>query len=161
MSTRNHIGKSIFYSDALPATNDAAGFAALTWTELEYGQSYPQFGVTHANNDVEDLKSGFTSGSKGAGSGVDSQGACRIEGSALTVAQAAFKAIADSAGGDIALKIGSGSGVANAMVTGDRVRYAQGYVHSYQENPPTSTTTEGFTYSFKQNAPDVEATEPA
>lgn len=160
-STRNNIGKSIFYSTTLPATNDAAGFEALTWTELEHGQTYPQFGITHANIDVSDLKSGFTSGTKGAGSGVDSQGSCRIVGSELTTNQLAFKALCDGAGGDIAIKIGTGSGTDKAVVEGDRVVYAQGYVHSYQENQATDSTHEGFVYNFKQNAPDVVDTEPA
>lgn len=160
-ATRNHLGKSIYFSTTLPATNDAAGFEALTWTELEYGQSYPQFGITHANIDVEDIKSGFTKGVKGAGSGVDSQGSCRIVGSALTTNQTAFKAACDSAGGDIALKIGSGTGTNNALTTGDVVTYAQGYVHSYQPMQANASGHEGFTYNFKQNEPDITATEPA
>lgn len=161
MSTRNHIGKSLFFSATLPATNDAAGFEALTWTELEYTQSLPQFGVTHANIDVPDLKSGFTSGVKGAASGDNTTGSCRIVDSALTTAQAAFKAICESAGGNIALKIGTGSGTANALVATDPVSYAQGYVHSYKPVQATDSAHEGFTYGFKQNAPTVDDEEPA
>jgi hypothetical protein len=160
-STRNNIGKSIYFSASLPATNDAAGFEALTWLELETPQTLPQFGVTHSNIDVPDLKSGFTKGNKGAASGVDSQGSCRIVDSALATNQATFKGICDSAGGDIALKIGAGSGTANALAEGDVVEYAQGYVHSYQENQATDSTHEGFTYNFKQNELTVKDTEPA
>ena len=160
MATRNSIGKSIYFSAALPATNDAAGFEALTWVELEYPQTLPQFGVTNANIDVPDLKSGFTSGVKGAASGVDSQGSNRIEGSTLATNQATFKALCDSAGGVCAIKIGTGSGAANALVAGDTVEYAAGYVHSYQENEATDSTHEGFVYNFKQNALTVKATEP-
>lgn len=161
MATRNHLGKSLFFSAAHPATNDAAGFEALSWTELEYGQSYPQFGITHANIDVEDIKSGFTQGIKGAASGTDSQGACRIDSSALTTNQATFKGICDSDNGLISFKIGSGSGTDKALVTGDVVTYAAGYVHSYTPEQPTASSSEGFTYSFKQNAADITATEPA
>lgn len=161
MSTRNNIGKSIYYSTTLPATNDAAGFEALTWVELEHPQTLPQFGVTNANIDVPDLKTGFTKGTKGAASGVDSQGSNRIEASELTTNQLAFKTLCDSAGGDCAIKIGTGSGAAAALVAGDPVEYAQGYVHSYQENQATDSTHEGFVYNFKQNALTVKDEEPA
>lgn len=161
MAPRNHLGKSIFFSTTLPATNDAAGFEALTWTELEYGQSYPQFGISHANIDVEDLKTGFSKGVKGIASGTDSQGSNWIDGSALTTNQAAFKAACDSPGGDIAIKIGTGSGTDNALAEGDPVVYAQGYVHSFQKMQATASNYEGFTYNFKQNAPEVIDDEPA
>ncbi len=160
-STRNNLGKSIFFSTALPATNDKAGFEALSWTELEYGQSYPQFGITHANIDVEDLKSGRTVGVKGSASGTDTQGSCRIVGSALTTNQAAFVAACKSAGGDVAIKIGTGTGTDNALETGDTVIYAQGYCHSYQRNQATQGGYEGFTYSFRQNQDEIEDEEPA
>lgn len=160
MSTRNHIGKSIFFSATLPATNDAAGFEALTWTELEHPQTLPQFGITHANIDVEDLKSGFTKGVKGAASGVDSQGSCRIVGSELATGQATFAALCKAAGGNVALKIGTGSGASGALVADDPVVYAQGYVHSYQENQATVSAYEGFVYNFKQNEPEVVDAEP-
>lgn len=161
MATRNHLGKSLFFSAALPAANTSAAFEALTWLELEYGQSYPQFGITHSNVDVPDLKSGRTKGVKDMAAGVDSQGACRIEDSALTTNQATFRDLCKSAGGNVALKIGTGSGTDNAMVTGDPVVYAEGYVHSYQQAQATGGASEGFTYNFKQNEDEIEATEPA
>lgn len=160
MATRNNIGKSIYYSTALPATNTEAGFEALTWVELEHPQTMPQFGVTNANIDVPDLKTGFTSGVKGSASGVDSQGSCRIESSTLATGQAAFKTLCDSAGGACAIKIGTGTGTAGALVAGDKVEYAQGYVHSYQENQATDSSHEGFVYNFKQNALTIKAAEP-
>mgnify|MGYP003645724085 CR=1 FL=1 len=161
MATRNNIGKTIFFSAVLPATNDAAGFEALTFVELEFPQTLPQFGVSNANIDVADLKTGFTKGTKGAASGVDSQGSERINASALATNQATFKALCDSAGGSCALKIGTGSGADAALVTGDPVEYAAGYVHSYQENQATDSTHEGFVYNFKQNALTVKAAQPS
>jgi hypothetical protein len=160
-NTRNNIGKSIYFSTTLPATNDAAGFEALTWVELEHPVTLPQMGVTNSNIDVPDLKTGFTSGVKGSGSGLDTQGSCRIEGSELATGQAAFKTLCDSVGGVCAIKIGTGSGTANALAAGDPVEYAQGYVHSYQENQATNDSYEGFVYSFKQNALSVKDEEPA
>lgn len=160
MSTRNQIGKSIFFSSTLPATNDKAGFEALTWVELEYPQTLPQFGISHSNIDVEDLKTGFTKGVKGSASGVDSQGSCRIVDSELATNQATFAALCKAAGGDVALKVVTGSGTAGAAATGDPVVYAQGYVHSYQENQATVSAYEGFVYSFKQNEPEITDVHP-
>lgn len=160
MATRNNIGKSIFFASALPATNDDTGFEALTWLELEHPQTLPQFGVTNSNIDVSDLKTGFTSGVKGSASGVDSQGSNRIEASELTTNQLAFKALCDGPTGVCSIKIITGSGTGNAPATGDPVEYAQGYVHSYQENQATDSTHEGFVYNFKQNALTVKADNP-
>jgi hypothetical protein len=129
--------------------------------ELEHPQTLPQFGIAHTNIDVSDLKTGFTSGVKGAGSGLDTQGSNRIVDSELATGQAAFRVICDSTGGNIALKIGTGTGTAGALDTGDVVEYAQGYVHSYQENQATTDTHEGFVYNFKQNAPTIKDDEPA
>ena len=161
MATRNQIGKSIYYSTTLPATNDAAGFEALTWVELEFPETLPQFGVTNNNIDIPDLKSGFTKGTKGAASGVDSQGSFRIDGSALATGQAAFKTLCDGPSGACAIKIGTGSGAAQALVSGDPVEYAAGYVHSYQENQATDSSYEGAVYNFKQNDLNIKDAEPA
>lgn len=161
MATQNHIGKTIYFSATLPATNNAAGFEALSWIELEHPQSLPQFGTTNTNIDVEDLKSGFTKGIKGPAAGTDTQGSCRIDGGALATGQATFKGICDGASGAIALKIGKGTGADNALIATDKVEYAQGYVHSYQANQATSTTHEGFVYNFKQNDFTVVDEEPA
>ena len=161
MATRNNIGKSIYYSTVLPATNDKAGFEALTWVELEFPETLPQFGVTNANIDIPDLKSGFTKGTKGAASGVDSQGSFRIDSSELATGQAAFKTLCDGPSGSCAIKIGTGSGAAQALVSGDPVEYAAGYVHSYQENQATDSSYEGAVYNFKQNALTVKDSEPA
>lgn len=162
MTARNNLGKSIYFSATLPATHNVAGFEALTWLELEGAQTLPQFGISHGNIDVPALKTGFASGVKGIASGVDTQGSCFIEDSTLTTNQLAFKAICESNGGQVALKIGTGEGALGALTTGDTVEYAQGYAHSYQENQPSESTYEGFTYSFKQNVgPSIKATQPA
>lgn len=156
--TQNHLGKSIFVSAANPATNDAAGFEALTWTEVAGLQQLPQFGVTHAGIDVPDLKSGFTGAIKGAASGKDSQMIFRTvasdAGAAILLAQA------NDNTGELSVKVVTGSGTNNAPVTGDPVQYAQGYCHSHEENQGTDSTHEGFTVSLKQNDFTIKATEP-
>ena len=159
--TGSHIGKTIYVSAALPATNNAAGFAALTWTKVEGVQALPQLGVTHAAIDVPDLQSGFTSGVKGAGTGNDSTMTFRFVDS--DTGQELLRDTAN-AGGDAAsmsVKIVKGSGTDQAPVSGDPVQYAQGFVHSYNENQGDTTTHEGFSVNFKQNGLTVDATQPA
>lgn len=157
--TKPNIGRSVYFSAGLPATNDEAGFEALTFTKVEHAVSAPQFGVTHNNIDAPDLESGFTVGLKGAGSGTDSQMSFRIVGGALATGQAALKALADAVGGgEVSLMIGRGTGSGGALTTGDKVVFCQGYVHSYQKNPITVDSYEGFTVNFKANAAPVYGT---
>lgn len=154
-----HIGKTIFIAQALPATNDEAGFAALNYTKVEGLQILPQFGVSHNNIDRSDLQSGFVQGLKGSGSGTDSTMTFHtIDGDAgqaiLKTAAAAF-----GEGGDVSLKVVRGSGPNEAAVAGDPVVYAQGYVHSDTENQGDDSNYEGFTVNFKQNAIHINGTE--
>ena len=157
--TKAYIGKSIYMAAALPATNDAAGFEALTWVKVNGVQTLPQLGVAHATIEVGDLESGFTLGLKGAGSGVDSQMSFRII--AGDTGQANIKAAADAHGGLVSIKIVRATTPNAPPSPGDPVEYAQGFVHSYAEVQGTDTAHEGFTVSFRQNAPSVKATQPA
>lgn len=161
MATKSNIGLSIYVAAALPATNDAAGFEAMSWLEADHPVQGPQFGLTHSNIDIPDLKGGFTTGAKGSGQGQDSQMSFRIDNSTLTAGQVALKTAADGAQGTMSIKIVRGSGADNAAQSGDPVQYAQGYVHSYIENQATDNSYEGFQVNFKQNAPTVSGTQPA
>lgn len=158
MATRNHIGKTVYISAALPATNDKAGFEALNWTQVKGVQQLPQLGFQHATIDVDDLTSGITTGVKGMGSGVDTSMAFRNVDS--DTGQALAKTTADSATGVCSVKIGTGSGAAGALVASDPVQYAQGFLHSYAENQGDGSTFEGFTVGFRQNAVTVDDVEP-
>lgn len=154
----NHIGKTFYFSAALPATNDAAGFEALTWTKVDGIQQLPQFGVTNDMIDIPDLQTGFTTAVKGAAQGVDTSAAFHNNNG--TNGHAEIAAVADGKGGQIAIKIGRGSGANEALVSGDPVQYAQGIAHSYAENQGDVTTYEGFTIGFRQNDYTVNGTEP-
>lgn len=156
--TPNHIGDTIWYALALPATNNKEGFEALTWVEAVGHQTLPQFGITHAMIEVKDLKTGFTAASKGAAQGVDTTMAFRgISGS---TAQAALQETADDNDGEISLKVVKGSGPKNAPATGDPVKYAQGILHSNQPNKGDDTTHEGFSVNFRQNDFTIEDVHP-
>lgn len=157
--TDNHIGKSLWIATAAPATNDTAGFEALTWVEISGLLTAPQFGITHSMVDVPDLKSGFTSATKGAAQGVDTSATFRNMDS--DTGQANAKTSAEDQAGVVSLRLVKGSGTANAPATGDDVQYAQGIMHSYQPNQAESGGFEGFTVSFRQNGFTVEGTIPA
>ena len=163
MTTNNNIGLTLWGANAAPATNDAAGFAALTWGQLKGVQSLPVFGVTHGGIDVEDLATGFTSGVKGPASGNDSALTYHGDGTDTGVATAIVAAV-DKAG-IYSLKIVRGSGAdagdGPAPVTGDVVQYAHGYLHTYADNAKDNSTHEGGTISFKQNDFTVDDVEPS
>lgn len=159
MAVKNHLGLTIYVSAALPATNDAAGFEALTWAKASNWVELPQLGVSHETIDVPDGESGFTAGVKGAGAGVDTTMAFSIDGA--DAGQTIIRTQADDQGGDISVKIVRGSGTDNAPVSGDPVEYAKGFAHSYQENQGTTSSYEGFTAGFRQNGLTVKDTEPA
>lgn len=163
MATRNNIGKTLYVAQALPATNNAAGFEALSWVQAKGVQVLPQLGVTHESIEVPDLATGFTASNKGAASGVESTMSFRLI--AADAGQIDIREQSDDNQGVMSVKIVTGSGTdagdGPAPETGDPVQYAQGYAHSYQENQGDTTTHEGFTVSFRQNALTVNATEPA
>jgi hypothetical protein len=161
--TENNIGLTLWGVAGAPATNNAAGFEALTWVQLKGTQQLPVFGVTHANIDVADLGTGFTSGVKGAATGKDTSFTYHGDGTDTGIATAIVAANAQA--GIYSLKIvrgsGTNSGDGPAPVTGDVVQYAHGYLHTYEENPKDDSSHEGASINFKQNAATVDGTEPS
>lgn len=156
--TKNHIGKTVYIATSQPATNDAAGFEALTYVQVAGVQQAPQFGTTHAMIAVDDLQKGRVENIKGSGSGVSTQMTCRkVDGD---TGQGNVETTAVDADGVCAIKIGYGTGADEALVSGDPVEYAQGVLHSYADMQATTTNYEGFTVTFQQNADTVKATEP-
>ena len=154
----NFIGQTLFVAEALPTTNTAAAFAALTWVRVNGELDLFQLGVTHSMVEIPKL-SGFTTVDKGAGTGSESTATFKEVPS--DAGQEDIKNAADGDSGILSVKIVDGSGAANAPVSGDPVIYAQGIAHSHVPNQPTNTTFQGFSISFRQNAPTIVATEPA
>jgi hypothetical protein len=163
MTTANQIGLTLYGVAGLPATNNKAGFEALTFVQLKGTQMLPSFGVTHGNIDVSDLGTGFTSGVKGAATGSDSTFTFHGTGADTGVATAIVAA--NNEAGLYSLKIvrgtGTDSGDGPAPVAGDIVQYAQGYLHSYVLNPKDDASFEGGTINFKQNDVTVDDVEPS
>lgn len=157
--TSNHIGCTVYISTALPATNDAAGFEALSWTKVNGLVNGPSFGYSHEAIDIPDLSTGFSDSVKGMGSGRDTEMAFRDVASDTGQATVRTQGIDDD--GKCAIKLGYGTGIDGVLETGDVVEYAQGYLHSYAPNAPTPTSYQGFTVNFRVNAKPVKDAEPA
>lgn len=167
MAGENNIGATLWVSNALPATNTAAAFEALTWTQVHVLIEEPQFGISHDEVDAPNLSTGFVAGLKGAGTGASSEILIRHDASApAQTGHDLLKTIAKGDGGDCSIKIGYGSGAKDpiggpALGAGDEVIYAQGISHSYNRNKGTSTSYKGYSVTFRLNAEEIEATEPA
>lgn len=158
MSTTN-IGKTLYVAEALPATNTAGGFAALTWVKVNGVQSIGGIGISHSGIDVPDLQTGFTTQVKGAGAGTDST--MTFRNIAADAGQIDVKGLAENKAGLGSIKIVTGSGAAEAPVAGDPVRYAQGFFHGFIPNEDSTTSFDGWSVTFRNNAPAIDATEPA
>ena len=155
----NFIGQTLFVAEALPSANTAAAFESLSWVKVNGLITLPQLGITHSMIDVPDLETGFTSADKGAGQGTDTT--MTFSEKPADAGQEDIKNAADGDSGILSVKIVDGSGAAQAPVTGDPVKYAQGIAHSHQPNQGDNAAYEGFTIGFRQNAPTIAATEPA
>lgn len=152
-----HIGASLYVATSLPATNDTAGFEALSWVKLDGPVQYPQFGTTHADVQVPNAETGFDKMGKGAASGQATSFACQI--SDGENGHSEVKALADGRPGEGSLKIAYGD--AGTVEAGDDVEYAAGVFKDFVRNQGDSTTHRGFTSGFTQNDFTVEGTEPA
>ena len=157
--TKSHIGKSLYFAPAAPATHDDTGFEALSWVKVNGVQQLPQLGVSHADIDVPDLESGNTTRLKGAGTGQQSQMSFRKVKD--DTGQGNLRTAAEGHPGIGSVKIIRATGTGGAPDTGDEVQYATGYVKDFVENQGTETTHEGFSVQFQQNGLTVNSTEPA
>ena len=164
MTTKSHVGKSVYYATSAPATNNAAGFEALTWIKIPGYMGGFQFGMTHADIDAGDLEQGEIPTIRGMASFQESTGTFRNRSGDMLAAQETFKGLVE-AGIVPAIKIVRGTGVAmddggKAPATGDQTEYCQGYFKSPVDMEQSPTTHEGFSVAFKQNAVAVKAAHP-
>ena len=156
--TKTHLGKQVFISTGVPATNDDTGFEAMTWVRINGFVGGLQLGFTANNVDIPDIAEGITLGAKGMRSGNDSTASFRNV--ASDTGQTNVKGYANDASSAHSVKIIS-AGVSVDAVAGDAVQYAQGYFHSFLENEIAEGGYEGFAVNFRQNAATVNGTEPS
>jgi hypothetical protein len=151
---------------AIPATNNAAGFEALTWVDVKGLQTAPQLGSDHETVTSPNVTTGRNTVLKGAVTGTSSTSTvARLEGDA---GQGNVKTLAEAMGegsyGSVKLVRPTGARGADgvpAIETGDRVQYAFGMFSAYVENQASSDSEDGFSFNFQQNGDTVTATEPA
>ena len=155
----NYIRDILYVATALPATNNAAGFNALTWVKVNGPSVLPKFGMSHNVIEVPDLETGIKTGEKGMASGVEAT--ISVREIASDTGQTTLRTQALDSAGIASLKIvRKPSGASNAPATGDKVEYAQGFLHTYEPNENSGESYTGFTVSFRQNLATVYATQP-
>lgn len=79
MATYTGSGTCLSVSAVAPATNDAAGFAALTYTQVGELESIGEVNVTHATSSFTNLCTGKTSVNKGAEEAVTVAIGCALD----------------------------------------------------------------------------------
>lgn len=157
MSTAD-IGATLYVATAAPATNDAAGFAALTWVKVNGFQSIGELGIGHENIAVPDLQTGHRKGVKGASEGRDVPIVLRRV--ASDTGQGNVETAAKGRPGTLSVRVTYGTGTDQAPQTGDRVIYAQGYAHSWMQRERSDSSHEGFNCQFRQTEAEVTGTVP-
>lgn len=155
----NYIKDVLWMASALPATNDSAGFTALSWVKVNGIQMLPKFGMTHNVIDVDDLETGITTGEKGMASGVEAT--VTVREIAADTGQTNLRTRALDAAGLCSFRIvRKPTGAGGAPATGDKVEYAQGFLHSFEPNDNNGQSNVGFTVTFRQNMATVYVTFP-
>lgn len=122
MSNYTGAGTSVHISAAAPATYDAAGFAALSWTLVGELETLPEINVTHTTTSFTNLTTAKTSIAKGAEEAITTNITCALDrddaGQAmLTTARKSLTAI-------VSVKVTEGNGdiiYFRAMVLSERI----------------------------------------
>jgi hypothetical protein len=147
----NLIGTKIAIATGRPATNDKAGFDALTWVQAEQGTvSVGAIGDTNETITVPDLTTGRNTTIKGAVTGdtvnvAFSRDRVAATG-ALAAAQAAFQAAAQAMGGEYSIRVTEKDGVAH---------YFTGQVMNWKQTEMTTTSYAGFSFDCAINTTPV------
>ena len=144
------IGTAVAIATGAPATNDKAGYEDLTWVVINGILEAPTFATTHADIDVPDLVTGFTTGLKGAETGVASSLVWR------TIPADAGQAAV------IAAAVARASYSLRTIEPGGTVyKYAHGIIKDYEPNKPTVSSFDGGQVMFRPNVVGLTTTAPA
>ena len=162
---QNHLGRLLFVAQGVPATNDAAGFEALTWVQVKGNEGYPTPGKTHAENSANNLSTGEAEFSKGIASFRETTFGMIEPATGADAGQTLCETIADDDQGLGSVMVVDPSGAVDAdgyraPVTGDAVTYMQGIFRSFEPNEASESSHRGASVTFRQNKQKVEATYP-
>lgn len=101
MTATSDIGATLEFASGAPATFDAAGYAAMTWTKVGGLVSLPEIGSADASVAAPDLETGRTETLKGATTGktgtvvvkkiASDAGQAAVQAAAATTAENSFK----------------------------------------------------------------------
>lgn len=144
------IGTAVAIATGVPATNDKAGYEAMTWVVVNGIIEAPTFATSHADIEVPDLATGFTTALKGAETGVDSSIVWRTI--AADAGQAAVIAAAAARATYSIRTIEPGATV---------YKYAHGIVKSFEPNKPTVSSFDGGQAMFRPNIVGLTTTAPS
>lgn len=161
MSTtvKTHKGKQVWVSASRPATNDAAGFEALSdWTRLTGYVGGLALGMEGSSVEAEDIALGLTLTGRGLDAGKESEISYRRVDS--DAGQALIDTIVATCEGFGSVKVIAAACNA-AAVAGDPVAYAQGYFMGGGDNEITGGDPDQGIVTFKQELPTVKDDEPA
>lgn len=150
----NHIGTLLAIATGRPATQDASGYAALTWVEAPDGLvTIGPVGGTNETVTVPDLSVGRNMTLKGAVTGDTINIALSrkrvVATGALTASQLAFKAAALAQGGEYSYRI-------TEPGTGGMVQYVTGAPMNWKETERSTSSYAGFTFDVAINYDPVD-----
>ncbi|MGN0933237.1 hypothetical protein [Falsigemmobacter intermedius] len=134
------IKKKLYVSATIPATQNLAGYSALSWTQVKGMVSIGSVGFPHETIPVPDLETGITKTFKGARAG--------------SGAQLAWRKIAADAGQTALVAANEGeTEVAIQIVNpdGTTAEFWTGIIHSLTSNEASTTSYEGSTCTFVPN----------
>lgn len=160
MATKNQLGWIVYVEDALPATNNAAGFEALVWTKCNGLISATGLGMDHDVTNIPDVETGIREPVKDAAQGRAIEMAFKGPPSG-DAGRTLLKTLSDDREGKCSLKFLRLQPGASAPATGDTVEYAQGVIYSSKPNDKSEGQFEGVSFTFQQSLPEVLDDQPA
>ncbi len=151
MSTSD-IGTTIEIASGVPATIDAAGYAALTYVKAEGLVSVGSIGDSHASINVPDLETGRTGTKKGAVTGTATPVVFRdiLVAGTRDQGQTNFKEAAKSRD-EYSFKVTDPDGA---------IDYVSGVVMNHNRNERTDSSYAGFSVDITNNYEPVEVAAP-
>lgn len=146
MSAKSDIGAKLEFASGAPATFDAAGYGAMSWTKVSHIVSLPEIGTSDATIAAPDIETGYTQTLKGASTGKAGTVTMRDEADS-DAGQAAVQAAAATTA-EQSFKISYANGV---------VLYLTGPVMNWMRLAATDTSYAGYSFDMFNNHREVYA----
>lgn len=149
----NHIGYTLEIAVGRPATEDKAGYEALTFTEVFGFGSVPKDRFSTSDIETPDLHTGVNIANKGMATGQDQT--ISFHKSLSIVGQSnVIDAAAVTQADEITWRVGRQTGI-------DEVEYLCGILRNYLPKEGNGDNDDGFEVSFRQNSAGLVTTRPS